>query len=1064
MDAQFEHLCRICAANTKCKNNSVVESVFIFKTLGLNDKIGRHLYLNVAEDDPLPKVLCKSCYRQVEATASLSNIAKHTQRVFRDFLLSTVPKHARDTTAAMLHSSPVLSAPSGDTNEPNINNNDLRNQGSNSECDTFQPILLTRPKETTITLNTTPQTSIHSKYEDTLKSFANKSSDMSQEQNQQHIPTTGQHKSINSRNNVKISSLTLPTRRNSVFVDTRYSSAPMSIAQRSMQQPPTLTPINSEASLSNVNIKSPEKKKSPAGVINFIQTHGFITGNAPTITTRINRDNSHGAISSANNKNYQFTPEATDIVAAASTHCINVNSAGVPNLPSSVLQQKRRNLKNALNNISAIRDGQVSLLKSAHQRKTREDIDIRPLVTTTVVPHLSLYGSEPSVEEALPEHIIIAAPKKKKEELSTLACQGPPPLQKISAVNAKNAQSVSTPCDINKPTGVSRDAFKSKSPSNMSSLTDSISLGNVIRDTDLLKLILKALKWPVTSGNCEEQMAKLKSSKFAVIMSDNNLLQDTDLTQLLGPYLSPIMPVVQQQLSSTKIPSTSPASPLQATSELQTIGDCTMPFKLPPETSVQLVPSSPTDQEPQQYLSSKPLSSLKRPQRKSRGRDFHIDEQSSTTDSTPTSNAAHVTNELLNINAMLISQFGSNPADAINEALVSMLKQESKGQRSTRRSRSASTTSASLNLEDIVLVEPQSTPDAPLNPDFDVPTLKLPVAEKLSEAHSITRPIIKRRKGILQISEKNSTASTCKDIILIPKGIEDSVNNQTETESCKVLQDCGSTCDSSRPFEDSGSSHTLDASQAPTSTVPEVNPNSHVLTAQELHTATDNNTANTVKNISVKPTNIRKTDIKSDLGQKLLEAIGLPQPSNDLPSESSRDTLRSALKRSLKQAQEQQQQLKRVKHEEPVKQLADSTTKSAGGESSEEHKKAIAERELELLKRKTKNTEKHNLPFKNEKTERMDVSSSSSRTRRNVNKSKLDVHIEDLAVDKKNERWDEDDDLPLKSELEKSIEQINRPTRTSKTMSKYYKNPGTDKALSAHRSQHAMGTRSTRQR
>lgn len=48
------------------------------------------MYLQVAEDDPLPKVLCKSCYRQVEATASLSNIAKHTQRVFRDFLLSTV--------------------------------------------------------------------------------------------------------------------------------------------------------------------------------------------------------------------------------------------------------------------------------------------------------------------------------------------------------------------------------------------------------------------------------------------------------------------------------------------------------------------------------------------------------------------------------------------------------------------------------------------------------------------------------------------------------------------------------------------------------------------------------------------------------------------------------------------------------------------------------------------------------------------------------------------------------------------------------------------------------------
>lgn len=48
MDAQFEHLCRICAANTKSKTNSVVESVFIFKTQGLKDKISRHLYLNVS--------------------------------------------------------------------------------------------------------------------------------------------------------------------------------------------------------------------------------------------------------------------------------------------------------------------------------------------------------------------------------------------------------------------------------------------------------------------------------------------------------------------------------------------------------------------------------------------------------------------------------------------------------------------------------------------------------------------------------------------------------------------------------------------------------------------------------------------------------------------------------------------------------------------------------------------------------------------------------------------------------------------------------------------------------
>ncbi|EDW25725.1 GL16628, partial [Drosophila persimilis] len=215
-------------------------------------------------------------------------------------------------------------------------------------------------------------------------------------------------------------------------------------------------------------------------------------------------------------------------------------------------------------------------------------------------------------------------------------------------------------------------------------------------------------------------------------------------------------------------------------------------------------------------------------------------------------------------------------------------------------------------------------------------------------------------------------------------------------------------------------------------------------------------------------TGIRKSDVKSALGQKLLEAIGLPQNS-DLPPESSRDTVRSALKRSLKKAQEQQQQLKRVKQEEPVKQLADSTTKPSASESAEEHKKAIAERELALLKRRSKVSEERKPSLKDEKSERTDVSSSSSRNRRN-RKSKTDVLVEDSAdEEKKPERWDEDDDLPLKTEGEKALERSgssssSRPARTSKTMSKYYKGPSGDKTLSSLKSQHSMGTRSTRQR
>lgn len=160
----------------------------------------------------------------------------------------------------------------------------------------------------------------------------------------------------------------------------------------------------------------------------------------------------------------------------------------------------------------------------------------------------------------------------------------------------------------------------------------------------------------------------------------------------------------------------------------------------------------------------------------------------------------------------------------------------------------------------------------------------------------------------------------------------------------------------------------MEAPQAPTSTVLESIPSDNLNQQEvEVECATDDGAASTAsagKDITSNKctaSNVRKTDVKSALGQKLLEAIGLPQPGKDVPPEASRDTLRSALKRSLKQAQEQQQQLKRVKQEEPVKQMADSTTKTGSGETSEEHKKAIAERELELLKRKAKIAEKSNL-------------------------------------------------------------------------------------------------------
>ncbi|KAH8413158.1 hypothetical protein KR009_008428 [Drosophila setifemur] len=989
MDAQFEHLCRICAANTKSKTNSVVESVFIFKTQGLRDKISRHLYLNVVEDDPLPKVLCKSCYRQVEATASLSNIAKHTQLVFRDFLLSTLPKNAREAAAAQLNAPPAPK-PTARVEEPQ------------PEVDEFRPIKLTRIPETTITTVPKPQAGNPPQRDEVSKA------------REASLAGAGPSNLAGKSNQAS-------SRRSSVFVDSRFGSAPMSIAQRSMQHPPSLVPLHSEVSISCPTKSSPEKKPSPAGVINFIQTHGRITGNV-SVTSK------------------EESPRGGTRTEAP--------VPGMPNLPSNVVQQKRRNLKNAVNNIKAINSGQVSLLKTSQNRNPVEDV--RPLVTTTVVPHQNLFGAEPSVEEALPEHMIFAAPKKKRDDEDVIEQTGPPKLKKIGASPTK-------PLPITLDLTSSSSGQQSSAPSNVKSLTEAISLGSVIRDPDLLKLILKALKWPVSAGNCEEQMNRLKGSKFAVIMSDSNLLQDTDLTQLLGPYLAPMLALAQQQdkLSSMQ--------PSPAPKEVLNLADLSkaMPYKLPPETSVQLVPSSPTEQElPPLLTGGKAVSLLpvKRPQRNAkRARDLPPGDRSSsmTPSAASTSNAAHVTNELLNLNAMLLSQFGASPADALNEALISLLKQqqESKEQRNTRRRSSV------VNLEDIVLVEPQ--PPLEANDlgatDLAEPAPLIPTPPPLqAQAPPVTRPIIKRRKTVIQSSKSP-------EVVVVPnKGESSSSKKPTASQESIPVES-----EKSDPQEEPPSVEPpSEPSQAPTSTVPEATNqanNSSENTEEQLEAVTDpapeNPASGDGDESKAGPPNTRKSEVKAALGQKLLEAIGLPQGGKDVAPESSRDTLRSALKRSLKQAQEQQQQLKRVKQEEPVKQQADSTTKPSAAESADERKKAIAERELALLKRKAAEDSKLTV-----KDERPDVSSSSSRNRNRNRRFKAEATAEDSGdEEKKSERWDEDDELPLKADGEKAPPErsgssnSNRPTRASKTLSKYYKGPSL-------KSQHAMGTRSTRQR
>ncbi|EDX03163.1 GD22997 [Drosophila simulans] len=865
MDAQFEHLCRICAANTKSKTNSVVESVFIFKTQGLKDKISRHLYLNVAEEDPLPKVLCKSCYRQVEATASLSNIAKHTQLVFRDFLLSTLPKNAREAAAARL-SVPATKVPH-------------RYDEVQAEIDEFRPILLTRVPESRNTASK-PQP-------DSCVELA---------------PKTGEN-----------------------YLAASFSSSSLS---------------------------------KPAGSV----------------------------------KNYMNTGRRNSVFT-----------------------------------------------------------DTRPLSQL----HCTPIRGEPSVEEALPEHMIFAAPKKKREDEEQFHQTALPKLKKTVPSQSKTK---ATTLDLTISVD-SHNSPPSTSISNVKSLTDAIFLGSVIRDPDLLMLILKALKWPVTAENCDEQMSRLKSSKFAVIMSDTNLLQDTDLTQLLGPYLAPMLPVVQQQDQpplSSAIASASSNTSSQATKDVLKLTDLSsaMPYKLPPETSVQLVPSSPTEQEPQPLRHKKTVSvpTFKRHQRKMSALDLPAVDNTRSTMSISTSKAAYVSNELSSINSVLFSQFESNPADAINEALMSLLKQqqqETKDQRKTRQSCIGS--DSAVNLEDIVLVDPQ--PPLEVDPQ-DVKYLEDDYVSPQSQPGSQYN--FKRRKTDNRSSEPSEV------IVLDNSGSPNLKNSKEICLSTKQIL-----------FRETKKSAVTvrkeslgQLTQAPTSTVPEdiCDPKARAINAKEnpevCEPAPDNGASDDIDDSKAGSVSVRKSEVKAALGQKLLEAIGLSQMGTDAAPENSRDTLRSALKRSIKQAQEQQLQLKRGNHEEPVKQMADSTTKLSAAESADEHKKAIAERELALLNRGLKAGEENTIPLKDDKSERTDVSSSSSRNRRG-RKLKINANVEDFGdEEKKDFRWDEDDDLPLKADMEKPSERSSsntRPTRTSKTLSKYYKGP-------TSKSHHGMGTRSTRQR
>lgn len=64
-----------------------------------------------------------------------------------------------------------------------------------------------------------------------------------------------------------------------------------------------------------------------------------------------------------------------------------------------------------------------------------------------------------------------------------------------------------------------------------------LKLGQVIKDQELQKLILRALKWNEVGKPIESQLERLKNASFRGVLNNPDLLRDEDLVQLLGPYL-----------------------------------------------------------------------------------------------------------------------------------------------------------------------------------------------------------------------------------------------------------------------------------------------------------------------------------------------------------------------------------------------------------------------------------------------------------------------------------------------------------------------------------------------
>lgn len=66
---------------------------------------------------------------------------------------------------------------------------------------------------------------------------------------------------------------------------------------------------------------------------------------------------------------------------------------------------------------------------------------------------------------------------------------------------------------------------------------DDLKVGQLIKDHEFLRLIIKALKWDVNSKTVDVQLDLLKNKNLRDILTNTNLLKDSDLIQLLKSYM-----------------------------------------------------------------------------------------------------------------------------------------------------------------------------------------------------------------------------------------------------------------------------------------------------------------------------------------------------------------------------------------------------------------------------------------------------------------------------------------------------------------------------------------------